>query len=105
MRKNNAPVISKLGTDPSLLAQDDIRMEGCLMNNVFVLRMADYFAERVRDEAGGDVASQVNRAWQLAIARDPNDTERALSEKLVVQYGLSALCRGLFNVNEFVVIE
>ncbi|APZ96730.1 DUF1553 domain-containing protein [Fuerstiella marisgermanici] len=76
-----------------------------LMNNVLVLRMSDYFAERVRSEAGDDHAAQITRAWQLAIARDPNESERVLSDKLVAEHGLSALCRGLFNVNEFVVIE
>lgn len=76
-----------------------------LMNNQLVLRMSDYFAQRVRDEVGNDVSRQTTRAWQLAIAREPNDSERTLSERLVAQHGLSALCRGLFNVNEFVVLE
>ena len=76
-----------------------------LMNNGLVLRMSDYFAQRVLDGAGEDRASQITRAWQLAIARGPNESERRLSEKLVAEHGLSALCRGLFNVNEFVVLE
>ena len=76
-----------------------------LMNNALVLRMSDYFAQRVREEAGEDVSRQVTHAWQLAIARDPTESERALSERLVNEHGLSALCRGLFNINEFVVIQ
>jgi hypothetical protein len=76
-----------------------------LMNNALVLRMSDYFAQRVRDEVGNDTSRQVARAWQLAVARDPSDSERKLSEQLVTQHGLSALCRGLFNVNEFVIVE
>ncbi len=76
-----------------------------LMNNQLVLRMSDYFAQRVREEVGDDHASQINHAWQLAIARAPNESERTLSERLVTQHGLSALCRGLFNVNEFVIID
>ena len=50
-------------------------------------------------------------AWLGSIERGnsqshgPNESERRLSEKLVAEHGLSALCRGLFNVNEFVVLE
>lgn len=76
-----------------------------LMNNALVLRMSDYFAKRVHDEVGDDRVAQINRAWQLAIARRPNESERELSESLVAEHGLSALCRGLLNINEFVVLE
>ena len=76
-----------------------------LMNNALVVRMSDYFASRVREEAGNDVSRQITRAWQLAVARDPSESERTLSERLVNGHSLSALCRGLFNINEFVVIE
>lgn len=73
-----------------------------LLNNSFVLQMADAMAERVRSEFPNDIRGQVTRAWQLAITRDPSEEERALSEQLVRNHGLAALCRGLFNVNEFV---
>jgi len=76
-----------------------------LMNNMLVLRMSEYFAQRVVEDVGEDRAAQIIRAWRLAIAREPNEAERSLSEKLVAEHGLSALCRGLFNVNEFVVLE
>jgi mono/diheme cytochrome c family protein/uncharacterized protein (UPF0335 family) len=76
-----------------------------LLNNSFVLHMSDAFAERIRRAAGDDLSSQVTTAWQLAINRAPTDPERQLSERLVSQHGLAALCRGLFNANEFVVVE
>jgi hypothetical protein len=76
-----------------------------LLNNSFVLRMATYFAERVEREAGADVSAQVVRAWQLALCRDPSTDELRLSTELVQQHGLAALCRGLFNSSEFVVVE
>ncbi len=76
-----------------------------LMNNQLVLRMADYFAQRIVDDVGNDLSLQISRAWQLAISRDPNVSERELSEQLVREHGLPELCRGLFNINEFVVIE
>jgi Protein of unknown function (DUF1549)/Protein of unknown function (DUF1553)/Concanavalin A-like lectin/glucanases superfamily len=76
-----------------------------LLNNDLVLLMSDYFAQRVVSEVGDNPANQVTRAWSLAIAREPNESERKLSEDLVNKQGLSALCRGLFNVNEFVVLQ
>ena len=76
-----------------------------LLNNSFVLQMSDAFAERVKKEAGEDPSAQISRAWQLAIGRKPSDTEHELSAKLLQDHGLPALCRGLFNSSEFVVVE
>lgn len=76
-----------------------------LMNNSLVLTLSNDFAKRVRRDVGDDVWQQVSRAWQLAIARRPDESERQLSTQLVSDHGLEALCRGLFNLNEFVVIE
>ena len=76
-----------------------------LLNNSFVLRMSNYCAERITKECDEGMSEQIERAWQLALARSPNDPERQASEQLVSQHGLAALCRGLFNVNEFVLIE
>jgi hypothetical protein len=76
-----------------------------LLNDAFVFRMADAFASRVEREQGDDVTRQATRAWRLAIGRDPDDGERRLSERLVMDHGLAALCRGLFNVTEFVVVD
>jgi hypothetical protein len=41
----------------------------------------------------------------LAIARKPAPDELDLSIGLARQHGLEALCRGLFNTNEFLIIE
>lgn len=76
-----------------------------LLNNSFVMQMSRYFAERVEQEAGAGISEQVGRAWQLALCRDPSADELRLSNELVQQHGLSALCRGLFNSSEFVVVE
>ncbi|MCH2202367.1 MAG: DUF1553 domain-containing protein [Fuerstiella sp.] len=76
-----------------------------LMNNSFVLQMSAFFAERVRNEVGDAVSDQVSRAWQLAVARPPTADERQLSLTLVDNHGLQALCRGLFNTSDFVLIE
>jgi len=76
-----------------------------LLNNVFVLRMSGYLAERVKQEAGGPAETQVRLAWRHVVNREPNESELNASLKLVSEHGLTALCRGLFNATEFVVIE
>ncbi len=76
-----------------------------LLNNSFILRMADRFAARVAADSGADRAAQVRRAWQLAVCRAPDAEEERLSLKLAEDYGLSALCRALFNLHEFVVVD
>ena len=76
-----------------------------LLNDEFVLVMADAFAGRLRGEAGHDASAQVTRAWRLALGRDPDAEERRLAETLAAEHGLEAVCRGLFNVAEFVVID
>lgn len=76
-----------------------------LLNNGFVLEMATAMAKRLRAEAGDDLNAQVNLAWELAIARKPAPDELELSIALARQHGLEALCRGLFNTNEFLIIE
>lgn len=76
-----------------------------LLNNAFVLRMSNYLAERVAGRVQGDTDLQVGHAWQLAIGREPNEHERQLSVELVDTHGLAMLCRGLFNANEFVIID
>ena len=43
----------------------------------------------------------VRRAFRLTLQRDPDPREAAVSEALVREHGLSALCRALMNSNEF----
>lgn len=76
-----------------------------LLNNSFVLKTADAFAARIAKSSEQSVAAQVNTAWRLAVGRLPTAEEARLSRNLVTKHGLPALCRGLFNINEFVVIE
>ncbi len=75
-----------------------------LWNNGFALRAADAFASRIAKDADG-AEKQVRRAWQLVYQRDPSTDEMKLATKLVTDHGLKALCRVLFNSNEFVTVE
>ena len=75
------------------------------MNNAFVLRMAGGFAESIQQQAAGDTGKQVELAYARAYGRNPDADEKKYAGELVASHGLSALCRVLFNSNEFVVIE
>lgn len=75
-----------------------------LWNNGFALRAADAFATRATKGTDGAEA-QTRAAWRLALQRDPTADELKIATKLVADHGLKALCRVLFNGNEFVVVE
>jgi hypothetical protein len=76
-----------------------------LLNDSFMLRMADAFAARVQSEAGTDVASQIRRAHLLAYSRDALPDEISLAEPFIRDHGLPAFCRVLFNSNEFLYVD
>ena len=76
-----------------------------LLNSRFLIDRADDFAERLRKENGEDVEAQVMRAFKLAFARSPSETEAAASAKLIETHGLSAFCRALLNSNEFLYLN
>jgi hypothetical protein len=76
-----------------------------LMNGEFVLRMADRFAQRLKNEAGADVAKQIARAVELAYGRPATAEEVTRIRPLVEQHGLAVFCRAVFNSNEFVYVD
>ncbi len=87
-----------------------------LMNNPFVRDSAVQFAQRVITEVGLDPVSQVDRAYNLALARPPSSDERARAleflgaasdargDRIPVE-GLTNLCHLLFMLNEFIYVE
>ena len=72
-----------------------------LLNSRFISRQSDFFAARIQDRTGGSPAAQVRCAFQLAFGRTPTPTELRDALLLRNAYGLSTLCRGLLNSNEF----
>lgn len=76
-----------------------------MMNNTFVLRMADRFAARLKKEAGDDVAKQVIRAYELAYGRRATDEDIARVRPVIERHGLAVFCRAVFNSNEFVYVD
>jgi hypothetical protein len=75
-----------------------------LLNNPFMVKQAEFFAERLTRE-GDDVERQVERACRLAFGRPPQPEERAMLAAHARKHGLASVCRLLFNANEFVFVD
>ncbi len=76
-----------------------------LLNNSFVLRMADAMASRITSDAGSDTTAQVAEVCRLAYSRAPDSQESAVLASFVDEHGLAALCRVVLNSNEFLYVE
>ena len=76
-----------------------------LLNNAFMLRSADRFAERLNREAGAGLEAQIRRAYELAFARPPAPDEVEAAKPFVAEHGLAQFCLVLFNGNEFVYVD
>ncbi|MFT4540291.1 MAG: hypothetical protein ACI841_003085 [Planctomycetota bacterium] len=74
-----------------------------LLNDPFVLKQADAFAARVRAES--DTSNCVRRAVELAWQRSPTADELQLLQRHEELHGLEAVCRVLFNTNEFLYVD
>ncbi len=74
-----------------------------MMNNAAIRIQAKQFAERLRREAGNDAGKQVDRAFELALARPPRESEKRESIEFVRRddNALVDFCQGLFSLNEF----
>ena len=78
-----------------------------LMNISFVLNQAKYFAQRLEEEAGKDPRKQVERGYEVALARKPKPRELEIATKFFEgnPNGLVDFCQTLFNLNEFAYIQ
>jgi hypothetical protein len=75
-----------------------------LLNNPFMVRQAEYFAERLR-QFSDDTRRQVEEAYRLAFSRTPGPKERDAVAGYARRHGLASACRVLFNANEFVFLD
>ena len=75
-----------------------------LFNSRFTAEESAAFADRVQAEVGTAPGAGIRRAYQRALGRDPSPEELAEMEPTVREHGLAALCRALFNCNEFLFI-
>ncbi|MCI0335734.1 MAG: PSD1 and planctomycete cytochrome C domain-containing protein [Planctomycetes bacterium] len=75
-----------------------------LLNNKFMVRMAEHLAERV-EPMGDSNAERLTAAWRLAFGRDPNEDELSKLVEYAERHGLANACRLIFNMNEFVFVD
>lgn len=75
-----------------------------LLNDQFMVRMSEFYAEQVQAEAD-DLSSQVTLAFETALGRTPNAQERAILESIGKQHGMKNVCRLIFNSNEFIFVD
>ena len=75
-----------------------------LMNNKFMVQMADDFATRL-ETADESPSEQIRSAYALAIQRSPSPEEVELLTKLAEEHGMANACRVVFNLNEFLFID
>ncbi len=75
-----------------------------LFNSRFTLDQSTAFAARVKHAVGDDPTKQIQRAFALALNRAPTSEELAEMTPIVQSSSLAALCRALFNSNEFLFV-
>lgn len=71
-----------------------------LMNNPFVLHHAQATSERLQRERP-ELDDQIRMLLELAYQRDPLEIELDELKAYATKHGLAALCRIVFNSNEF----
>ena len=74
-----------------------------LLNNPFVLVHSQATAERLARETP-ELDAQIETLWQLAYQRRPDASELDQLRVYVDKHGLAALCRIVFNSNEFLFV-
>jgi hypothetical protein len=75
-----------------------------LLNDPFMVRQAEHFADRVR-RASDQPSRQIQTALRLAFGREPSDDEGTALTAYAAKHGLANACRLLFNTNEFVFVD
>ena len=76
-----------------------------LMNNDFVISMAQAFAERLKLQAGSDGEQQIKFAYRLAYGRKAGEKDLETSLRFIQEHGLASWCRVVFNSNELLYVR
>jgi hypothetical protein len=76
-----------------------------LFNSGFILQQTDFFAKRLRKEAGDEPEAQIRRAFELAFGRAPEAEETVAASQLVREHGLESVCRAILNASELVFVN
>ena len=75
-----------------------------LYNHDFVLHASEWLATRLGQEEP-QTEKRIRRVVELVWLRSPSTAEQQAFERYVDSYGLAALCRVLFNSNEFLFVD
>jgi hypothetical protein len=75
-----------------------------MLNNHFVVRQSERFAERVA-AAEKNLPSQIRLAYELALGRPPSKDESKDVIEYAKKHGMANLCRLLLNSNEFMFVN
>jgi hypothetical protein len=75
-----------------------------LLNDPFMIKQAEYFAERLRG-ISSEPGRQIEAAYALALSRAPSTEEREALAGYAGKHGLANACRLLFNTNEFMFLD
>ena len=75
-----------------------------MLNDAFMVRMAEHFAARVERDAKTR-EQQVRRAFELAVQREPSDDELSWLLDAADRLGMANVCRLILNLNEFVFLD
>src|SRR5437870_7616487 len=70
-----------------------------ILNDPFVLKQCEHLSERVRKP--GDLKTQIEQVYQLALNRRPTGTELKKLQPFARKHGMPNLCRVIFNSSEF----
>ncbi len=76
-----------------------------LMNDEFIVRQAQLFANRLEEAAPGDLQKQVELGYRLALSRPPESEERKLALEFLVRHKLADFAHVLMNLNEFLYVR
>lgn len=94
------PSISVPKRDETLTSLQALAM----LNNQFVIAMADRFAARLADKHDAP-SEQVRQALRRTLGRDARPGELQLLTDYAQAHGLANACRLIFNLNEFVFVD
>ncbi len=76
-----------------------------LMNDDFVLKQAELFANRVEEAAPGDRSKQIDLAYRIALARAPRADEKQLAADFLKDHALADFANVMLNLNEFLYVR
>jgi hypothetical protein len=76
-----------------------------LLNGELSNREAEILADRLKREAGGDPARQVDLAYELAAGRAPSPKEKDFALSFLKQQPLREFALAIFNLNAFLYVN